>query len=653
MNMPFMIQNLFDLNVAGNVSKAGQCTSGKTSVAGVFAALMEKVQNAGRNTAKMTSSSPPVALKGHALIAQLKKNLLSSGAALDQITADDSALNAIEKVLVGAGFEAGQVKTLLGELKSNAGGNGVKVSSLFEGISRLSERATANPKPAYLEISALPFIETLLAKFALTPDQIKTALSTAKVEGKGIDAEKLASELKRIQQGAGSTKNIVEDDTELDQIASMMQQIGLTASIDRTAPFDLERLVASLQQFGSRKTSQIDSGAKVMTSATARHQAIFKPLQSVQSLSTFAPEGLLPSNGVASKLEMAPGLQDIAAGDQRQTGDWGLFVQHLHPVASRNVTFPERKAGSLFPPNDTSHAALFAGMDATTSQTGSSNSVFSGSTLFQPLFKREAIKAGVSAHTNPEKASMASVVRSGEQSVDALVGTGKAVRKFVDSSIPFSGSGVAPLTETKLALASVVKSDEQSVDALVGARKVVRKFADSSISFFGNGISYTAETSNSTRISTSPPPAGRMFPQYLLDQVSRQILRSHLANDSEIQIQLKPPSLGRLKISIEHKTEGLKVSIIAESQSARDMLLSNSGDLKTALLEQGINLDRINVETQTDFNQTMANTGHGSQGSDGRKRSFDSNRIRVETITSEIEISLAQQSEASGVNLLA
>jgi flagellar hook-length control protein FliK len=139
-----------------------------------------------------------------------------------------------------------------------------------------------------------------------------------------------------------------------------------------------------------------------------------------------------------------------------------------------------------------------------------------------------------------------------------------------------------------------------------------------------------------------------------LDQVSRQILRSQLANESEIQIQLKPPSLGRLKMSIEHTSEGLKVSIIAESSAARDMLLSNSGDLKTALMEQGIRLDKINVETQADFNQTMANTGgNGSNGSDGRKRFSEGNRIRGETAAGEIEVLMAPKIEANGLNLVA
>lgn len=247
MTMPMMIQTLLIANRAGDISTGGQSASGKTGVNGVFAALMRQTQNTG-NAPGTQAQSSPVALKGHALVSYLKKNLQSSGVSLDQAMADDSAMAAIEKVLLGAGFEAGQVKNLLGELKTNAGGNGVRVSTLFEGISRLTEPSAATSKTAYLEISALPHIETLLAKFGLTPDQIKSALSGAKVERKGIDAERLAAELKQLRQGAGSKKDISREDAEPEQILSMMQQIGLTIPINPAGPLNLESLVSALQK---------------------------------------------------------------------------------------------------------------------------------------------------------------------------------------------------------------------------------------------------------------------------------------------------------------------------------------------------------------------------------------------------------------------
>jgi flagellar hook-length control protein FliK len=84
-------------------------------------------------------------------------------------------------------------------------------------------------------------------------------------------------------------------------------------------------------------------------------------------------------------------------------------------------------------------------------------------------------------------------------------------------------------------------------------------------------------------------------------------------------LQLKPPHLGRMKLNVEHTTGGIKVGIVVESTAARDMLLSNSHDLKTALADQGLRLDKIDVETQTDFGQSMAQAGRGFGQSGGRK----------------------------------
>jgi hypothetical protein len=70
-------------------------------------------------------------------------------------------------------------------------------------------------------------------------------------------------------------------------------------------------------------------------------------------------------------------------------------------------------------------------------------------------------------------------------------------------------------------------------------------------------------------------------------------------------------------------------------------------------MDQGIRLDKISVETQADFDQTMADTGHGSEGSDGRKRFSGSNRIQVETVAKVMDIPKMELNGASVLNLVA
>jgi flagellar hook-length control protein FliK len=829
---------------------------------------------------------------------------------------DGSALAAIQKVLVGAGFEAAQVNNLLGDLKLNAGGDGVRVSTLFEGISRLTEPSGAKSKTAYLEISSLPHIETLLAKLGLTPDQVKTALNGAKVEGKGIDAERLSAELKQLQHRGGARKDISQqEDVDPGMILAMMQQIGLTIPISQTGPLDLDSLVASLQKFAGRDSSSLEYGASVMAGAKKSNQAVLTHPTQPQSQTISAAGGRLSLDQFAAELEAAAGPRNGAAAQLKPDGDWELFVRNIKPVSTGKTHTSEVMTGTFFPKNNTNSAEFFPGNDAAASQSEISNSLFSDLEFLKPVSEKNGfsikgldsqvksarttiltpvegfeskadhsdpaflqpasekksslvkgldsqIKSGRTTiltpaqrfetkadHSDPvflqpaseKKSSLVkgldSQVKSGRttgltpaqrfetkadysdpvflqpasekksslvKGLDSQVKSGRttgltpaqrfetkadysdpaflhsasekksSLVKGLDSQVKSGRTTILtpaqrfetkadysdpaflqPASEKKSSLVkgldSQVKSGrttgltpaersdtskaetlhqnnivttystvsqpvfskgylaESSVtgqslaglrtgqtaamnpvgtkiggageilagmpsgenlgeaiaaaaakpgepgggEAMVRPAKTVVKSNDLSVFALGDGAVRHAETTDSAPLSSPDRPAGRVFPQYLLDQVSRQILRSRLANESDIQIQLNPPSLGRLKMSIENTAEGLKVSIIAESQSARDMLMSNSGDLKTALMDQGVRLEKINVEIQADFNQTMADTRQGSEGFDGRRRFSGSNRIRVESEPTESEIIKASAAGTSMLNLVA
>lgn len=174
---------------------------------------------------------------------------------------------------------------------------------------------------------------------------------------------------------------------------------------------------------------------------------------------------------------------------------------------------------------------------------------------------------------------------------------------------------------------AISKSGEQRIEGIASPMNVDKKGSDISSPVFGDRNSFAAHLVESKGVSNANQPQTRTFPYYLLDQVSRQILRSRLADENEIMIQLKPDNLGRMKMTIENTTEGIKVNIITETQSTRDILISNSNDLKAALLDQGVHLDKLNVEAQAGFGQTMADARHGSNDFSDRRR-FSNSEIR-------------------------
>ncbi len=125
---------------------------------------------------------------------------------------------------------------------------------------------------------------------------------------------------------------------------------------------------------------------------------------------------------------------------------------------------------------------------------------------------------------------------------------------------------------------------------------------------------------NSVRyLSSAKNEAARPLPSYVTNQVGRSIVRAFNQGQSEIKIQLKPPELGRMMITIEDMGNGVKVSVVAEHQAARDMLISNSNTLKAALESSGISLENFDVDMGSDFNRSMADAKNQSGYSRNKK----------------------------------
>ena len=110
-------------------------------------------------------------------------------------------------------------------------------------------------------------------------------------------------------------------------------------------------------------------------------------------------------------------------------------------------------------------------------------------------------------------------------------------------------------------------------------------------------------------VSESDRPASRGFlPGYLVEQVGRQIARSLLSGKSIVRLQLRPPELGTVKVEMDIKEDVLRLGMITENSSVKELLLSNAHELRDALVEQGVKLERLNVQINHNSNQSLAHT---------------------------------------------
>ncbi len=142
---------------------------------------------------------------------------------------------------------------------------------------------------------------------------------------------------------------------------------------------------------------------------------------------------------------------------------------------------------------------------------------------------------------------------------------------------------------------------------------------------------------NSVRyLATAKSGGEKSLPSYVTNQVGRSIVRAFNQGQSEIKIQLKPPELGRIMISIEDMSNGIKVSVVAEHQTAKDMLVSNANSLKAALADNGISLENFDVDMGSNFNKSMSDTNRqsGNNNKRGRKvQSIDDKNIDIDNIS--------------------
>ena len=121
-------------------------------------------------------------------------------------------------------------------------------------------------------------------------------------------------------------------------------------------------------------------------------------------------------------------------------------------------------------------------------------------------------------------------------------------------------------------------------------------------------------------------PAARTLPAYVTQQVGKSIVRAVNQGENSLKIQLKPPELGRLLMTIDKTGNNMRVSILTENHAAREIITQNITELRTVLSNSGVNLERFEVDMSSDFRQSMADARQQAGGSGKRGRNRTQNQ---------------------------
>ncbi len=97
------------------------------------------------------------------------------------------------------------------------------------------------------------------------------------------------------------------------------------------------------------------------------------------------------------------------------------------------------------------------------------------------------------------------------------------------------------------------------------------------------------------------------LPAAVVNQVGKEIAAFLHRGDRIFTLQLKPPELGMVNIEMDVKENVLKMSVVTETSSAKDMLHANYVDLKRVLEGYGIRVETFDVQLNSSLNHASAN----------------------------------------------
>jgi flagellar hook-length control protein FliK len=149
-------------------------------------------------------------------------------------------------------------------------------------------------------------------------------------------------------------------------------------------------------------------------------------------------------------------------------------------------------------------------------------------------------------------------------------------------------------------LAGAHPSDVQSVAAPASgdARSAAREPSeDSKAKLHPSEQSTTLKKAEETR--------GTPFSQLV------RLMRSHVGRQSSARVMLEPPQLGRIHVRVKMLGDRVEVGVETETAAAKELLSGRADRLKSALEQQGMIVDRFEINTNATglFDQRQAVSG--------------------------------------------
>lgn len=126
---------------------------------------------------------------------------------------------------------------------------------------------------------------------------------------------------------------------------------------------------------------------------------------------------------------------------------------------------------------------------------------------------------------------------------------------------------------------------------------------------------------------------GETEPASPVERLTRVLASTAGPRTSYLKLQLEPPQLGQIRLEVRLNQDGLSIRVQAESPAVRDVLADRAGDLRTALEQQGLHVDRLSVEVRafaSNANGGSEETNQRQAGDHGQSASHEQSNSHSE-----------------------
>lgn len=99
------------------------------------------------------------------------------------------------------------------------------------------------------------------------------------------------------------------------------------------------------------------------------------------------------------------------------------------------------------------------------------------------------------------------------------------------------------------------------------------------------------------------------------ERVAKIVRSAGRGNETVARVELDPPAMGHVRVHLRLKNDLLRIRLTAQSPDARDVLMSQGGELRAALERQGVRVQRMDFAATPQDGQDVAH--HGTEGFGG------------------------------------